>query len=461
MDDAGAHRDSGTHDAAIDDPGPALLRVPGWSVRKRMRAAQGDLLLEEVLVGFASPTPGATRVRRLAEGGRSELSFSTPGGGYISDFCQHESGAVSAVVVGVDRTISLVRVGADFTAPVVTRLSDPAVLHDPHAFVTDGGPVDLLANGFAWDAARVVCVGGDVVATVVSEFNSIIAYRVSFSEGAWSTPQRTLVEPPAGLTPFLPTGGSFDTFGAMVAWFRSMLDVDEDGNVYVAAWASTGRIRAHVSVFGDGLKSVPGDPGGPLVPDSDVLVTKLDPGGARVWTRVVGTSHEDEPYALRARAGVVAVAGRARRFPGFDNTTWDGFVAVVGSGGDVLGVRAIPLNASGIFLAVDVLPGGGILLGGSDGWSQNPDGLSVLTFGCKLLLELPTLNGEPARIPLAEGPRHNEIRTVTAEPRGARAFFGGHEDGPIMHTGDADPTLIHATGVAGFVEPERVNGRHD
>jgi hypothetical protein len=29
--------------------------------------------------------------------------------------------------------------------------------------------------------------------------------------------------------------------------------------------------------------------------------------------------------------------------------------------------------------------------------------------------------------------------------------FAGHEDGPVMHTGDADPGEIHATGIVGFV----------
>ena len=37
---------------------------------------------------------------------------------------------------------------------------------------------------------------------------------------------------------------------------------------------------------------------------------------------------EDEPYALRAAHGDVAVVGRARRFPSFDNTFWDAFITV-------------------------------------------------------------------------------------------------------------------------------------
>jgi hypothetical protein len=441
-------RDAG-RDSAVGDPGPTLLQVPGWSIRKRVHASRDDVLLEEVLGSFAEAQPGRTRIRKLPAAGAVERSFSMASGGYISDFCRHPSGAFSVIAVEADRTVSLARLAPDLTPLAVTELHDPEVVHDPHALASDGGPTDLTTNGFAWDAARIASSGEEVVATVDTTFNSIIAYRIAFTSGAWSRARRTMVEPPTAFTPFLPTGGSFDTFGAIVAWFRSMLDVDEDGNAYVAAYANRGRIRAHVAVFADDVKSIPADPNFPTVVDSDVLVTKLGPDGARVWTRVVGTPHEDEPYALRARFGTVAVAGRARRFPGFDNTAWDAFASVVSSDGTIAGTRVLVLEASGVFLAVDLLPGGGLVLGGSDGWSQNPDGLSVLSFGNKLLLELPALDGEPIRLPLAVGPRHNEIRTVFAET--AHIRFGGHEDGPIMHTGDVDPSLIHATGVVGFV----------
>jgi hypothetical protein len=50
---------------------------------------------------------------------------------------------------------------------------------------------------------------------------------------------------------------------------------------------------------------------------------------------------------------------------------------------------------------------------------------------------------------LPAGPRHNEIRTVIADVH--HLWFGGHEDGPVMHTGDGDPTVIRANGVLGAV----------
>jgi hypothetical protein len=58
-------------------------------------------------------------------------------------------------------------------------------------------------------------------------------------------------------------------------------------------------------------------------------------------------------------------------------------------------------------------------------------------------------DADPVRIPLPPGPRHNEIRSVLAGTSGR--WFAGHEDGPVMHTGDGDLSQIHATGVVGFV----------
>jgi hypothetical protein len=296
---------------------------------------------------------------------------------------------------------------------------------------------------------RIASSGEDVWLTVFTSWNSVIAYHASFTSGTWSAPRRTLIEPPVGLTPNLPIGGSFDTFGAETAWFRPLIDVDEDGNAFVAVWANPRRVREHAALFQDGLTPLPIDPNGVPNHDSDVLLTKVAPNGARVWSRVVGTEHEDEPYALRARRGAVAVVGRSRRMPGFDNTFWDVLVAITSADGVPLGARAIALDQSSIALAVDSLAEGSWVLGGSDGWAQNPDGLSILTFGSKLLLELPSLAAGPVRIPLPAGPRHNEIRTVRVD--GASVSFGGHEDGPITHSGDGDLTQIRATGVLGAV----------
>jgi hypothetical protein len=428
-----------------DDPGPAFLRTEGWSVRARLRTSSAVLLLEEVLVGFAERS-APSRIRRLATRGGPERSWPAPAGLLIADAAWHPSGEVSAVLVGEDASVWLARLTPELAPIAMSMLHDLDLADDP--LNSGAGETDLRAHVLfsLATAARVAADREDVVVAVDSPANELITYRLSWA-GRWSPPRRTVIEPALGLTPLLPIGGSFDTFGAMDAWFRPLLDVDPDGNAYVATWVNRRRIQRHAAAFGEQLMPLSTDPDSAL--DSDILLTKVDRSGARAWSRVVGSGHEDEPYAIRAASDAIAVVGRARRNPGFDNTFWDALISVSSSQGDLLGTRVLQLEASSILLAVDRLGVAGWVVGGSEGWTQNPDGLSVLSSGSKVLLELATLDGDPVRLPVPTGARHNEIRSVFAAA--GVVGFAGHEDGPVMHTGDADPTQIHSTGVVGHV----------
>src|SRR5262249_7286016 len=153
------------------------------------------------------------------------------------------------------------------------------------------------------------------------------------------------------LVPFLPIGGSFDTFGAIVAWFRPSLATDGNGNAYVAVWAGQQRIPAHATVFGDGVEPLPHDA---FRRDSDALLTKLDGWAARLGTGLTGTRNEHEPAARAAAADEVVVVGRSRRNPGEDNSQWDPWLAALDGSGALLASRTLPFDASGIFLGVAV-----------------------------------------------------------------------------------------------------------
>ena len=407
-----------------------------------MRTAAGnDVVLEEQLSSFAVG-PGPTRVRRVDAPGSAP--WDAPQGLFIEDAALHPSGAVSAVLVDDHLGVWMARLGPDLTLLQLAQLEDPAVASDP---LPAGGtpPTSLVANSLPRDSVRVAPDGEDAVVAVTTSLESVILYRRSFSS-RWETPGRTLVMPVSPHTPFLPIGGTFDTFGAMWSSFRTLLDVDPQGNAYLAFWANPRKLQRHSEFTGADLHPISLER---FSQDSDVVLEKLDRSGARQWSRVIGTDNEDEPYAIRAAGGAVAVVGRSRRFPGFDNTAWDAFLSVTDEDGTLRGTRALALDASSILLAVDALPAGGWAVGGSDGWAQNPSGLSVLSFGTKLLVELSTPDADPVRIPLPAGPRHNEIRTVLAGS--TSVWFGGHEDGPVMHTGDGDLSAIHATGIVGFV----------
>ena len=438
--------DGGNIGAPVD-PGPEFQRTEGWSVRRRRRSPSGnDVTLEEQLTSFAV-SPGASRIRRIDA--PDVLPWTAPAGLFIEDAALHRSGAVSAVLVDGDFGIWMARLSPRLELLDLQRLSDPDIAHDPFPVGETGTPppTDVTANGLPRDSVQVAPDEEEAVIAVVTPLDSVLLYRLAFT-ARWESQRRALVLPVSPHAAFLPIGGSFDTFGAMWSSYRTLVDVDADGNAYLAFWVFPRMIQQHDAFVGDGLRPISANP---FSRDSDVLLEKFDRAGHRLWSRVVGTENEDEPYSVRAVDGAVAVVGRSRRFPNDDNTFWDAFISVSGADGTLRGSRTFQLEASSILLSVAGFPGGGWLAGGSEGWSQNPQGLSILTFGSKLLLEIPSLDADPVRIALPAGPRHNEIRSVLADSRRNR-WFGGHEDGPVMHTGDADPSAIHATGVLGFVE---------
>ena len=438
--------DGGSTGPVTVDPGPALKKTEGWSVRRRMRSASGvDLVLEEQLTSFTVAALGTTRIRRVDGAGAGP--WNAPSELFIEDAVLHPSGGVSAVLVNAQFEVWLVRLSPGLELLELRQLIDPDIAQDP--FPPSTGlptPTELTVNSLPRDSVRAAADGEDMVVVAMTPLESVILYRIGFSSGVWEAPRRALVVPVKHHIPFLPIGGTFDTFGAMWSSFRALVDVDEQGAAYVAFWVNPQKIQAAAAFTGDPLQKVSSER---FSQDSDVLLMKLDRSGNRLWTRVVGTENEDEPYALRAAQGEVAVVGRARRVPGDDNTFWDAFLSVSAADGTLRGTRAYPLQASSIFLAVDAIPGGGWLAGGSEGWSQNPEGLSILSFGSKLLVELLDVAAAPVRIPLEAGPRNNEVRSVSADP--THRWFAGHEDGPIMHTGDGDLSEIHATGAIGFV----------
>jgi hypothetical protein len=427
-------------DAESPLPAWSSMRVPERSVARLAVAAGRVVLLEETLTGFDHVAPGPRLVRAIDRRSSTEVSWQPEGAARIADAAAHASGAVSVAVVDDENRISVVGLGADLVPRATLQLVDDQVGLDPPA--DPAGNLGLFASGATAESVRIAAVGDDVVVAALTWRNSLVVYRLHLGDVGFELRGRTLVEPPAPLIPFLPIGGSFDTFTAIVAWFRPYLASDADGNAYLALWTNPRRIMLHRQVFGDGLLPLPTDPGGH---DSDVTVTKLAPDGTRLWSRVIGTRFEDEPYAIAASANEVVVTGRSRRNPGNDNTQWDPWLAALDGGGARLASRTLPFDASGILLAVDVDGSGAITAGGSDGWAQNPEGLSVFAFGAKLLFTLPSADGAPTRVAVPAGPRHNEIRSIAIGPEGV--WYAGHEDGPLTHSGDGDPGQIRSTGV--------------
>jgi hypothetical protein len=68
-----------------------------------------------------------------------------------------------------------------------------------------------------------------------------------------------------------------------------------------------------------------------------------------------------------------------------------------------------------------------------------------------LLARVRTSLARHARTQTSPGEVEVDDAAKYPEGYGPRIRYGGHEDGPSMHTGDADPTLISATGVIGTI----------
>lgn len=434
---------SGAGSPPSPDAGPPTpwspAPIPGRSIARLGITPARAVWVEETLTGFDRTAPGPRTVHAVDRPTATERTWQPGASLRIADAVVHASGQISVATVDDQNRVSVVGLDADLVPRTSVLLVDDRVALDPPVDPTGTG---LVASGATGESVRIAALGDDVVVAVLTWRNSLIAYRLHRDGAGFQQSWRALVEPPVGLTPFLPIGGSFDTFSAIVAWFRPYVATGADGSSYLALWTDPRRIAAHARVFGDGLAPQPTDPG---QHDSDVTITRLDGQGTRIWSRTVGTRFEDEPYALAAGAGEVVVGGRSRRNPGLDNSQWDPWLAALDGNGGLLASRTLPFDASGLVLAVDVDAAGAITAGGSDGWTQNPDGLSILSFGAKLLFTLPDATASPTRIAVPPGPRHNEIRSLAHDAEGI--WYAGHEDGPLTHSGDADPAQIRSTGV--------------
>ncbi|HMK73189.1 MAG TPA: hypothetical protein VK454_07605, partial [Myxococcaceae bacterium] len=251
---AGTPPDGGPTTPSVD-PGPALERTEGWSVRRRMRLSSGtDVVLEEQLASFTVAAQGASRIRRVDASGITP--WDAPSGLFIADAALHPSGAVTALLLDANLAVWLARLGPDLALLDLAQLHDPEIVQDPFPF--DGGveqPTDLTANGLPKDPVRIASDREEAVVTAVTPLNSVLLYRLAFSTH-WEAPRRALILPITPHLPFLPIGGTFDTFGAMWSSFRALVDIDPDGNAYVAFWAGPATLRSHNAFTGDDLKKI-------------------------------------------------------------------------------------------------------------------------------------------------------------------------------------------------------------
>lgn len=357
----------------------------------------------------------------------------------LVDGCMHPDGTWSAVGVDAGRRIFVAR-GGSAGLSVRALLDDPTLRDEPLAWLD--APKDTLRVGSLSEASpKIACEAEHVWISLMSEDNAVLLYRGVVHEGAWDVTQRTVVAPAMVVTPFLPIGGSYDDFDAVVAPYVTHLARDTAGRVFVAWQADRSRVARYNATFGTEL-SLLREELHPREATLDTFVVGLDPDGTRAFAVVVGIPDvEDEVFGLALGPTRVAVLGRHRRELGRDNTELHAMIAELSHDG--VPIAATSFDAADSALAQSgAYDGDTLYVGGSEGWRQNPSGRSVFEPGAPFLVRL---EGSPRRIEREDVPStsgHAELRALALDRD--TLLLGGHENGPLTHTADSDPSRVRS-----------------
>ena len=395
---------------------PLDVGVSNVAVMKARRAQDDYVVVLETLTRLADVERPDRVLRRFRAAGGAALDYAAPAGATIADFAAHPEGEVTVLLVN-DAGYALER-----------WLPDGA----------RGGAVEVagvVPTRWSRDAGRVAAAGDDDVLAVRADDNSVRGLRYTPDGAGYRMVWDVVIEPANDLLAGGLTSGSYDTFGQMREPFRAYVDVGADAAVWVgvAVDPASGLLDAHNAAFGDDLGFVAGPQ-----PSSDLLVTRLDSAGRRLFSRVVGTPWRDQVYGMRAVGPGLLVVGRSSTRPGVAGG-WDGLVIRVAEDGTAA-ARTVDVNAGDILFDADLLSDGRTVAVGGTGYIDNPTGASV-SEACSLLAVVLT-DAAQTSLALPSLPRHDHLRTLVVD--GTTAWVAGMSNGPGTHSGDSDPSAIRA-----------------
>ncbi|NRF71834.1 hypothetical protein HLB44_33095 [Aquincola sp. S2] len=418
-------------------PAPLALATPGTAATKVRANGGGWVLLTEKLRRLENVTTPDRRLLVSTDGRAAGTPITAPAGWSLIDVAVHPSGQLS-VVLATDKALKLQRRAADGALVGESDFGDAQAASDP--FI--GDPIVIrdsssLLPHATRDAVRIAPLGEDLVLAVRTGRNAVVAHRlVHAGAGQFNRSWRRLVEPGVPIGAVGLTSGSFDPFNSLDNQWKLSLDVDAQGRSAIAVSVGNTELAAgHAQYFNEPVAAVV---------THGALATRLDAQGQRLGTTVIDTLQRSEVHAVRWAGEQLLVAGRVRTEQRADGFGWDGWLARLPANGQGGSVQVLDFDRGDVILDLVPTGDGRLMLAGATGYWQNPAGGSISEDAQPLLAFVPAAGGAASRVNANAGPRHNQLRSLSAWQ--GRWLIGGLENGPGTHSADADPARLTADG---------------
>ncbi len=420
-----------------ETPAAIAISVPGrYIIKLAANGGSSWVALAEKARRFENTTTPDRQLLLSAEGGRVQLQAYTPPDGWsLIDFTLHPSREIS-VVLASDHRLRLQRLSATGTLLRDQEFLDPPaatdpIINGPFALMNSQSLLPLVTR----DAARLGAIGEDLVLGFRSGRFAVVLHRLAYSADAgFAKRWRSLVEPGVLIGASLPMSGSFDPFKSVDHMWRLALEVDTQGRIAIAlSLTHTELVAGHAEHFGEALDRSVTD---------GFLLSRFSAEGQRLYSVLKNTGQRAEVHGLRWIGERIAVVGRTRSVQTPEG--WNGFVALLSDASRTLNYELIDVDQGEVLFDIAALPGGRLLATGAAGYTQNPTGASISEAASPLLVQLADDGKLLKHIPLARGPRHNQLRAALAWQNGW--LLGSMDNGPGTHSADGDAAQLTADG---------------
>lgn len=405
---------------------PQSLKQNNIAIIKSLPANIGGVYYLQEILSNLQRFPGQRSLKRLDCEWNVVFEYAVDDNQSLIDFVEHPSGELSLIIVSEEghQLRRIDKDGALLGQVQIEGLSAP---------FNTGDVADLSESG------------EDILLAAKSNDLSVKLYRYQYtSAGGFSYQWDTIVEPATSAFGWIMDGGSYDTFEQLAQPYQVSLATDSEGNAYVAVPGLAALLFNHNEHFSENLEFIlHSDERMNNWPQLDAIVTKISADGDRIYSVVGGTTYPDEIYGITVFGESMYIFGRSTRQAG---NFWDGFVTKMRiSSGEIEFSTLLDVQNGDIIYDLTELESGNLFAVGATNWTQNPLGFSVSENSEKLAVLLDGNGQLIDRYEVADGERHNQLRSVTYLGNDW-LLISGFENGPGTHSGDNDSNLVRADG---------------